>query len=270
MFDTRLSVRLLAAGILCAAATCAVAEENPAILAVNRSVSLSYFHSSMYYIEPDSGQSNTGYFDYEKGTLKGGQAAFSYMGPRGIYLNAALNRAAGTLDYRASTPSLEAHSSAEIHELELKIGKGFSPQDASWMFTPYLSGGRRHWRRDIAINTPGELVETYDFDYFGVGQMIQYSPWTRLVFTADGMIARTAHATINVPPVLDHTALGSAPLVKLSLEVDYQAAAMLHLFAGLEYEYFTFGQSDIQTSGFLEPNSETRLRNFDVGLRLSF
>jgi hypothetical protein len=81
-FAKRLAALLLS--LLCAVGTSAVAEENASILAVNRSVSLSYLRSAMYYLEPDSGQStgSGGYFDYEQGTLKGGQVAFSYMGPR--------------------------------------------------------------------------------------------------------------------------------------------------------------------------------------------
>lgn len=142
----RLAALLLTAGLLCAAATSAAAEDNPSILAVNRSVSLSYLRSSMYYVEPDSGQGtgSGGYFDYEQGTLTGGQLAFSYMGPKGLYLNAAWNQAKGTVDYHGVPPgTIQASSRATTHELDLKIGKGFASQDADWMFTPYLSGGKR-------------------------------------------------------------------------------------------------------------------------------
>jgi hypothetical protein len=268
-FEKRLAALLLS--LLSAAA---VADENPSILAVNRSVSLSYLRSSMYYLEPDSGQStgSGGYFDYEQGTLTGGQVAFSYMGPKGLYLNAAWNQAKGTVDYHGVPPgTVEATSRATTHELDLKIGKGFASRDADWMFTPYLSGGKRYWKRDVAIDTPGEFAETYTFNYFGLGELIQYSPWTRWVFTGDGMIGKTVHASIDVPTSgLNHTALGTAPIIKLALDIDYQAAAMLHLFAGFEYIHFTFGQSDVQASGFIEPNSETTLRNLTIGLRLSF
>ena len=41
---------------------------------------------------------------------------------------------------------------------------------------------------------------------------------------------------------------------------------MLHLLAGFEYTYFTFGQTEVQPSGFLQPFSETTLRNLTVGL----
>lgn len=59
------------------------------------------------------------------------------------------------------------------------------------------------------------------------------------------MIGKTTHASVDVPPVLNHTALGTAPVIKLALDIDYQATAMLHLFAGFEYTHFTFGQSDV-------------------------
>jgi hypothetical protein len=100
--------------------------------------------------------------------------------------------------------------------------------------------------------------------------MIQYSPWTRWVFTGDATIGKTAHASDDSPPVLNHAALGSAPIIKLRLEADYEATTALHLFAGYEYTYFTFGQSDVQSSGFLEPNSETKLSEFSAGMRISF
>jgi hypothetical protein len=166
-FVKRLPALLLAAGILCAAGTSAIAADmNPSILAVNRSASLSYVRTSMYYNEPDDGQFlGTGYFDYEKGTLNGGQLAFSYTGPRGLYLNAAWNQAKGTVDYNGftGTTPVQLNSRATTKELDLKIGKGFATQDEQWMFTPYLAGGRRHWKRDLAIGTSGEFTETYDF-----------------------------------------------------------------------------------------------------------
>lgn len=272
-FKKRIPTLLLAGGMLCAIDTSAIAEGNPAIAAVNRSASLAYIRTSMYYVEPDEGQFlNTGYFSEEKGGLNGGRIAFSYMGSNGFYLKAAFTRSTGMLDlhtFVGTTPT-SAQSLAMTKELDLKVGKGFA-SGAEWMFTPYLSGGRRYWKRELLPGTPNGFDETFDFHYLGVGNMIQYSPWASWVFTADGMIAKTVKPTINVPVAgLDHAVLGSAPLVTLRLEADYQAAARLHLFAGLEYTDFSFGQTAVQSSGFLETGSRTQLRSFEAGLRYSF
>lgn len=250
---------------------------NPAILAVNRSLSLSYLQSRLYYVEPSDSLAfitNTNYADYEWGNLNGGRAAFSYMGPWNSYVHMEWSGAEGVIRYtgyfQPSFAPANVNSRATTQEYNFKIGKGFATSE-KWMLTPYFIGGKRYWVREVGVGTAGDFVESYNFLYFGAGSLIQYNPWDRWVFTGDVAIGRTIDAWINVPPAgLFHTPLGTAPILKLGGEVDYQAARFLHLFAGLDYTYFTFGQSSVQFGSVLEPFSRTQVYNLTLGLRLAF
>src|SRR5579885_2436889 len=87
---------------------CAKPSENPAILAVNNSVSLAYLNSNLDYIEPsDSNAFNTGanYDDYEEGSLNGVRASASWMSQTygNFYLHGEFDWSDGSVNYTGFT-----------------------------------------------------------------------------------------------------------------------------------------------------------------------
>lgn len=253
---------------------------NPAILEVNNGIALSYLLSRLYYAEPNNGYATTpsGYLDRETGNLNGGRIALSVMTRlENYYVHAEWSGAEGKIDYsgyyQGGPPYIPANlkSRATTQEAAVKIGKGFLPGE-KWMLTPYLSFGRRYWVREIGVGTRGSFVESYNFIYYALGGMIQYSPWERWVLTGSAELGRTTDAWINVPPAgLNHTSLGSSLIKKFGAEVDYRAVRWLHLFAGFDYTHFRFGESALQYFPFgyvLEPFSRTEIYNYTVGVRL--
>src|SRR5581483_1294840 len=100
---TKLLVLLLAL-----AGTAHAAGENAAILAVNRSASVSFLLSSLYYIEPsgvDAFKTGTNYDDYEKGSIGGAKLAASWMFPQynDLYVHAEWSGVDGTVTYTGFT-----------------------------------------------------------------------------------------------------------------------------------------------------------------------
>lgn len=254
---------------------------NPAILDVNNSLSLSYLLSRLDYIEPNDAYATTpsGYLDKETGNLKGGRVAATCMFPGNTYFHIEWSGAESLIDYsgylQGGPPYIPVNekSRATTQELNIKLGKSFAPGE-NWMLTPYLGFGRRYWLRELGVGTPGDYDESYSFLYYAAGGLIQYSPWDRLVLGGDAAIGRTSDPTINVSlsgfPVLPNTALGDSLIKKLGADVDYGLTKAIHVFAGFDYTDFTFGQSSVQPSGFLEPYSRTKVYNYTFGLRLAF
>jgi hypothetical protein len=254
---------------------------NPAILDVNNSLSLSYLLSRLDYIEPNDAYASTpsGYLDKETGNLKGGRVAVTCMFPLNTYFHVEWSGAESLVDYsgylQGGPPYIPVNgkSRATTQEFSVKLGKGFTPGQ-QWMLTPYLSLGRRYWMRELGVGTPGDYVESYNLLYYTAGGLIQYSPLDRLVLSGDVAIGRTSDPSINASlrgvPILNQAALGEALIKKIGTDIDYRLTEALHIFAGFDYTYFTFGQSVIQSSGFLEPYSRTELYNYTFGLRLAF
>jgi hypothetical protein len=252
---------------------------NPDILAVNRAFSLFYRYSSMYYIEPsgvDAFYTGTGYEDYESGGLNGGGLGLSWMSNDLWYFHGEWSGVEGQVNYtgfdQGGNP-VNATSRATVQDYDLKFGKGFSAgQD--WMFTPYISFGGRYWVRELGLGTPYDYVESYKHYYWALGGMVQYSPLERVVITGDGAVGRTFSPTINSPQFqLNNTPLGSGPVIKLALDADYRVVGALHVFTGVDYMYFNYGQSGIQVgNGFevLEPFSHTEVYTVTMGIRVGF
>lgn len=260
------------------------AVENPAILAVNNSVSLAHLLSNLYYIEPsDSNQIAPGqpgygvaYADYEKGNLNGGSLAFSWMSPadRDLYVHAEWNGVSGQTDYTGfllSGSPLDGPSGATIQDYDVKIGKGFAASNI-WMLTPYFTLGGRHWTRGVQAGTAGAFNETYQHFYFGFGNLLQYAPSAKWVLTGDAMVGKTFLATMTSSPP-NSPALGDSPVIKIGLDSDYRVNSILHFFTGLDYMWFSYGQSGIGVSGSsieMEPISRTQVWNWTTGIRLTY
>ncbi len=271
---------------------CAKPGENPAIMAVNNSISLAFLNANMDYIEPsDSGAlpvtnyspgNGANYLDYEEGSLNGARLSVSWMSPTyaDLYVQAQWDGATGQANYTGfdtNNNPVTGISGATIQDYQLKLGKGIVTGE-KWMLTPYASFGGRHWTRVIGEGTSGDYNETYQHFYLGVGSLVQYAATDAWVITGEAMVGRTFYAWINdAPDGLDHAPLGAAPILKLGLEADARAGERLHLFAGFDYTYFTYGQSDVYLvpnsnpqEVVLEPISRTQMFDVTLGARFSY
>ncbi|MCX5789760.1 MAG: hypothetical protein NTX64_14845 [Elusimicrobia bacterium] len=271
---------LLCCGLLFAASAAGAENAGSPFLAVNNSFCLAFDRSSLRYIEP--GDLNGGnYFDHEDGYTTGVRASVSLMGHLDVdnvyfrldYLGSE-GKVAYTGYYLGGPPWTPANltSRATTQEINVRLGKGF-PLGKRWMLTPFAAGGRRYWMRELGVGTPGDYVESYSFYYYSLGAMAQFSPFGGLTLTADGALGKTDAAWINVSdpyPMLRHEGLGSRLIQRYSAEADYRVHGRVHVFAGADYEYFTFGQTAVSPTGYFEPFSKTRVFNYNAGVRISF
>jgi hypothetical protein len=166
-------------------------------------------------------------------------------------------------------------SGATIQDYELRFGRGFATgQD--WLLTPYLSLGGRHWRRELGVNTTADYLEVYNHYFLAAGALVQCVPEEPWVLSGNVSFGRLISPTIDDPPDgLNKASLGATPLLRLGLEADYRSSAYLHLFGGLDYSYFAYGQSDVfltpdGTQYVQEPISQTQSLRLSAGLRFSY
>lgn len=250
-----------------------------AIIAVNRSVSVSYQITDSYYIEPSDGGAFTlpnfaAYSDCELGTERGGRAALSWTDPEGrIYLYGDYARDAGNVAYTGFTLTtnmpLDAVTHYDVSEYNFKLGTGFAARQGRWMLTPYLGYGTRYWDRSLSAT----YDEYYTDSYLSLGGLVQEAPLDWLVISEDMSVGKLIDDHINV--TLDGSSGGEnlrpGPLIKLALELNFQIVPALSLFTRFGYTYFSFGQSNVYVapgSENMEPMSHTSLLDVNTGLRI--
>ncbi len=242
------------------------------IIAVNRSVGLSYQITDSYYIEPSDGQSLAPYMDYERGTERGGRASLSWTDPEGhLYIYGDYARTSGKVAYTGfvlgiSTP-LDSITSYDISEFNLKLGTGFAARQSRWMLTPYIGYGTRYWDRNLSVIED----EYYTDSYLSLGGLVQEAPLDWLVISEDVSVGKLIYDHINV--TLNGSSGGEnlrpGPLIKLALELDFRIVPAIGFFTRVGYTYFSFGQSNVDMqSGLLEPMSHTSLLDVNAGLRV--
>ncbi len=266
---------------------------NTQILAVNRSLSLSYRRTNFYFVEPTDGCAlyntcfmNNGFepaLDSENGNINGIKLAASWMGDENTwwdnpYLYLGYSWVSGRVNYATldqnGNPVYGLQSRATIQDYTFRLGKGFET-GRSVMLTPYLGFGGHFWSREIALGDPSGFHESYSHAYFGGGGLIQYAFLRRWVVTGNALIGKTFWAQISSEPDIDHAALGSSLLVDLGLEFDFAAYKALHLFTGIDYMNYSYGQSGVfivnnGNNDVIEPASRTELYAFDLGVRLAY
>jgi hypothetical protein len=162
--------------------------------------------------------------------------------------------------------SITGPDGAIVRDYDFRLGKGFGSQ--VFMITPFVGMGYHEWDRKVNAG------EDYTNGYYGVGLLLQYSPFQRFVFSADAMVGRTFDATVqvNAIPGLNPTTtldLGASTLYKLGLSGDYAITPIIHVNAGVEWVGFDYGISPVVNS-ILEPSSHTHDVVFRVGGGIAF
>jgi hypothetical protein len=190
------------------------------------------------------------------------------------YLRLQYSKNSGHTNYTGAYLSGGAYGSvvdqtgATMTDYNLRWGKGFR-MSQEVMLTPFAEFGHHEWKR--AIN----YGETYTHNYFGIGGLAQYSPFQRLVLTANALVGRTYGANIDVAgPIGFNGPLGSTNLYKVGVSLDYAFTNFLHANIGIDYTAYKYGRSANYRAAdgieYYEPNSQSKYTTVSAGIGYAF
>lgn len=177
----------------------------------------------------------------------------------------------GTLQEGGIYGSVVQPSGAILDNYSARYGKGFGLND-EFMLTPYAELGHHKWYR--AVN----YGETYNHNYFGIGALGQYSPVSKLVFSANAMLGSTFGSAVvanSGPGVYGLSGgLGNSPLYNVGVSADYAFMKNLHGNVGVDYMSFKYGNTGLypQAGGIFiyEPDSKTNYITVKLGFGYAF
>ncbi len=118
--------------------------------------------------------------------------------------------------------------------------------------TPELELGFTYWRREL--QGTGGYTETYGMIRYGGGLQLDIAATEQLVFTLEGIVG-AENGYIN-SDMLDES-LGTNPYTRIAVGVDYRLTRRLHLNLQAARIHYSFSESDVSSSGFIEPASTT-------------
>ncbi|WP_248747808.1 hypothetical protein [Pseudomonas sp. MWU12-2037] len=249
------------------------------IKASNNQFDVQAISTKVDYKETTKGRfgSPVGTFATENGTVHGFALSFSMMKDVLLdndYLQFQYSKNNGNTGYKGTLQSSGKYgsavgqSSANISDYSLRWGKGFA-LDGAFMVTPYGELGRHEWQRGVNFG------ETYTHSWYGAGTLVQYSPFSRLVFTANALVGRTFASDVDVSGPRGFSAgLGDSNLYKAGLSADYAFTKNLHGNVGVDYTSFKYGISSAHnissTAVALEPSSQTDETTLKIGVGYAF
>jgi hypothetical protein len=219
--------------------------------------------------------------DTESGWVPGFGVSLSVMSSctrdwltNNLYINFQYSHFKGKTDYVGgpigvpnSFGTIRTQDGAIVNDFDVRLGKGFAVR-RDVMLTPFFGVGHHEWDRKVNAG------EDYTNGYYGAGLLLQWSPFSRFVLSADGLVGRTFDASVLVEanPGLNPTTkldLGASTLYKVGLSGDYALARDFHVNAGVEWIGFDYGISPA-VNGILEPDSRTRNVTFRIGAGYAF
>lgn len=245
----------------------------------NNQVEIQAISTRVDYKETGNGRlrSRVGELDTENGDVPGFELSFSMMKDVWLdndYLQFQYSKNNGHTGYTGSLQSggnfgsVVGNSEATLTDYSLRWGKGFAI-DGAFMITPYGELGRHEWQRGV------NLGETYTHSWYGAGTLVQYSPFSRLVFTANALVGRTFASDIDVSGPRGFSAgLGDSNLYKAGLSSDYAFTKNFHGNVGVDYTSFKYGISAThrisRTTVAWEPDSQTNYTTLKIGVGYAF
>ncbi len=252
------------------------------IKAANNQVAIQIVSTNVDYTETGNGRLGTtvGKLDTETGGVPGYALSLSVMKDVWLgndYFAAEYDHASGNTSYTGMPitggvfGSLAGSSGATLDNYRVRYGKGFT-LDHEFMLTPYAELGNHQWERNVNYG------EHYAHDYYGAGVLGQYSPVSRLVFSADALFGKTAGSSITVNGGGGQNGfsgdLGNSTLYKIGIAADYAFAENLHGNVGVDYVTFNYGISAIYPlgGGFVgwQPDSTTHYTLVKLGIGYAF
>lgn len=258
------------------AATGSYADQS-AILAANNQVGFQIISTKVDYTETNNGMftSPLGTMDTESGHVPGFALSISTMQDLWLghdYLEAGYDHSNGNTDYIGGyisppTPygSVTGTSSAVLENYHARYGAGIVVGD-NLMLTPYGELGHHEWDRGV------NLGEIYTHDYYGFGVLAQYSPFSKLVLSANLLAGSTFASNIIVNGVFSGP-LGNSTLVRAGVAADFAFTRRIHANIGVDYTSFNYGISSFYPYGAGaagEPDSKTKYTTARVGLGYAF
>lgn len=274
-------MKKIAFSICCLAFSAPALANTRDIVASNNEVGIQYLLTNVDYTETGNGifGTKTGILDTETGPVHGFAFSVSAMrGPGNDYVHAEMDYASGYTTYTGSLlvgggpfGSVVATSSATLADYSARFGKGFAIRD-QFMLTPFAEIGRHQWDRGVNY---GEIYTHY---YYGVGLLGQYSPFGKVVLSADALLGRTTSSqiTVNSGPGIGGFAgsLGNSVLSRLGVAADYAFTRQFHGTAAFDYTSFSYGMSAVFPAGggFVtwEPDSKTYYARVKLGVAVAF
>jgi hypothetical protein len=247
------------------------------IKASNNQLGIQLISTKVDYTETNNGLFNgpLGTIDTETGRVPGIALSLSVMQDIWLgndYLEAGHDHSSGHTDYTGGylnppTPygSVTGTSSATLINYNVRYGKGVTVND-QWMLTPYAELGHHRWDRGV------NLGEIYTHSYYGIGVLAQYSPASKLVFSANALAGHTFNSYIDVNGVFTGP-LGDSALAKFGVAADYAFTRNIHANFGVDYTSFSYGVSDFYPYGAGaagEPDSKTNYTTVRIGAGYSF
>lgn len=251
------------------------------IRASNNQIGIQFITTNVDYTETGNGimGTQTGTLDTEKGSVPGYALSISTMQDLWLgndYIEAENDYSSGTTNYTGAlcTPagvcgaygSYVGTSGAILINYSARYGKGLIV-NGEFMLTPYIEIGSHEWDRGV------NWGENYTHNYYGVGALGQYSPVSKLVFSANAMIGSTFGSYIAVNGSFSG-GLGRSTLYRVGVATDYVFAQNLHWNIGVDYMSFNYGISAVYPVGggvfAWEPDSKTNYTTIKIGLGYTF
>ncbi len=242
------------------------------IVRSNNQVSVDFAATNFDYLETDTTGAS---LDSEKGWVPGLSVTGSLMRDVGsvhdLYLFGRFTWLNGHTDYWASGGPVTSNvDGATVEDWDFRLGKGFDVSPNA-MVTPFIGGGTHSWTR--LLTGPSGYNEVYSHDYAGGGLLVQYSPISRLVLSADGLVGETFDSKMSASdtpggvPIPPWTfTLGDSAILMLEGSADYAFTEHWHANVGVDYADFQYFQSATNPFGYHEPHSATSLVTLRAGI----
>lgn len=247
---------------------------------VNNQISLEVGQMSQRYGEyNDEGVDGFGkYLDTEKGTnpTVGLTVAKTFDN---YYTAFSVGYSKGDTGYTGGVQDLStgavapATATTENKVLDLGAKLGYVvPVASNFQVIPHVDLGYHKWDRAIGMDTDAGVSETYKHYRAGLGVIAQYAPIQPLVLSANAMYGTTFGSDMEITSFdAGHKfELGKRATYVFGLGADYAVAKDWHVKAGLNYNRFGYGASDIDANGWYEPRSSTIQTSYNVGVGYSF
>ncbi len=140
-----------------------------------------------------------------------------------------------------------------VDTIDFKLGYAF-PLGHNALVIPYANVGYRYWRREMT-GMYG-YTEHYDHTFVMAGALIQYSPFSRWIYSLSLQGGTTMSPQMRTGG--ENYDLDERAAWATEGRVSYALTPRTELFGVLGYNEFSYGKSAVQPSGYLEPDSRTR------------
>lgn len=147
---------------------------------------------------------------------------------------------------------------------------GFAPNAVhNLSFAPGVLVGIHAWSRGNSQN-PGGYNEGYVNDYLALRLLTQYNIGPIVLgLTTDA--GRTFKSQVDgIPGSNGPTILGNSPWIRVGLKVTYNMFSAASVFVSYSRTTFRYGQSGVNASGYVEPNSRTVNNQAEAGMDIRF